>query len=438
MITYGLYLHTYAGRVTLLDSQSGINIGVVSGNFELKLNEAGSLEFTVLPFNTTYDNTEIDVNDGMIIPYETTIALNMKYIDSSGSVKDNWWPFVGRPISVEMDMYGNKTVQCEGAMAYLNDAYMTYWDHKYDKVKLFITNGLTCYNNIKKMYGNVGGHSWRQMTYQNRSDGENPFTFTEEYDKDKKNVSYIKVLDGITEHILDAYGGILYFNYYPNQSNDYSIQFSYYAELLQGFDYSTAPNKLPEEIAILPEEYGQTIPSFGIDDNITNITEQYVKTDIWNALMPIGEDAITKMGEDRDYLDLNDVMDINDILSGSFRGYADPIVKAVEFSEVKKGDDSGKKLLEEGTKYIKTFAKRDYVNMRNYTINAIEPCEVFEATNYIVKPGYPVIISGVKGDVSHYPCLSIKHDFFNAQNSEYTAGPFIPQNIINEDISTWK
>lgn len=417
----------------LLDTYAGVNLGITSCTFEVRINDAGNMQFTM-------SRAHPAIND--IQMYDTTIGLNMRYIDSNGTVQDEWWPFVGRVISISRDMYGNKSFSCEGCMNFLNDAYMAYWDHKSENVRYFIQPGIDSYNRIKRA---IEPYLSRIIWFNtNKGHGlNNPFSFSKEYDKDNRNETYMKVLDGIQDKVINPYGGVLYFIAYPYynsefHSMEFRIEMTYYDRIDIGFDYNTATNTFPDEYTYMPGEYGGPVPCFGIADNITNITEQPVKTDIWTGVMAIGEGAITKMGDPHD-ITADDVYWINQSGAGGFVGYTDRIVKAVEFSEVKKGDSSGTELVAKSEEYVNRFANLNYFTMRNYTINGIEPCEVFGGVTKIVKPGFPVIIDYEYDEgTTSCPCISIKHDVFDISGSEYECGPIIPQNIINEDISTWK
>lgn len=440
MITYCLRWTDGNGRVDdddkiIFDTENNDNRGCTACSFELKYNEPGSLEFTVL---RTYP-IDFDI-------INTTIALNMKYFDDEGTKRDEWWPFVGRVTSVSRDMYGNVSVTCEGAMAYLNNSIMYYYDHLFPTFNDFIQTGVNSYNETRHAIEPIG--NWRYIGYNQGTHGsQGAFSFSKEYDKENKNNTYMKVLDGIKEHILDAYGGILHFIYYPNNlhggsGDDYYIEFGYFDAIHIGFDYSTAYTTMPlnEYNAIVQLNYGYDIPCFGMNDNIINFTEESIKTGIWTAIMPIGEDGITNMGEAH-AVDRNNAIRIENWVS--YVGALDTIMKPIEFTEVKKEDaDYGNTLLNKAKEYINRFSGYDYFRMKNNSIEGIEPCLVFPNINKIIKPLYPVIIeretrNGDK-ELVIYPCQSIRHNCFDAQSSQYTIGPIIPQNIINENISTWK
>lgn len=73
------------------------------------VNKAGTCSFTV-PYNNPY------IND--LFMYQTVKVIRTK--NSSRYVE-----WVGRVISIDKDLYLNKTVTCEGALSYLNDITMT-------------------------------------------------------------------------------------------------------------------------------------------------------------------------------------------------------------------------------------------------------------------------------------------------------------------------
>ena len=57
------------------------------------------------------------------------------------SAYDDVYPlFYGRTTLVETDLYGNKTVTCEGAINFLNDQITKVSDHGYQKIENFLPN----------------------------------------------------------------------------------------------------------------------------------------------------------------------------------------------------------------------------------------------------------------------------------------------------------
>lgn len=436
MIAYIMYVNNFGTQKLLLDTENGINKGITAGSFELTVNEIGSLEFTMVKSHPCYDDIKL---------IDSTIALQMKYIDSNGVTQDMWWPFVGRPTSIRKDMYGNMQVTCESAVGYLNDVYVVYYDYKFTTFYDLLHHVIPQYNTIKEkthtFYSNVPS-TWRKIDYERTGSGDqSAFEYNKDYDKENKNESAIKVFDLIKDQILDAYGGTLYFIYYPN-NGDYKIRCGYYGfeNLWHGFDYSVSYNVMPHYGIEI--ETPRWYPRFSIDENIMSITEEPIKNGIYTGILPIGNEAI-----------FSEEKWIYQSSLGSNEPCRDRIVKAVQFdtdSVVKAEDESEEdykqrvryKLDEYSANYISRFYDHNYFANTNYTINAIEPCEGPGdfTLRKIVKPCYMVDVdtNGRIDNCIRRVCISIKHDLFNIQNSEYIVGDVIPNNIINEDISRWR
>ena len=109
MIAYRIY----ADETLMLDTQDGINDGILSAHFKLEINKPSSFEFSM---------TATHPMNNQITMMSTAIIIEMLYIDAEGVVKDDYYPFMGRVTSISEDMYSNKTFTCEGGSAFDKDS----------------------------------------------------------------------------------------------------------------------------------------------------------------------------------------------------------------------------------------------------------------------------------------------------------------------------
>lgn len=88
---------------------------LVNPNLTTELNTAGSFEFTLPPIHRAYDS---------VLPLTSTVEV---YEDDSLL----WY---GRPVEIQKDYFMQKTVYCEGALAFCNDSVQR--PHEYDEISL--------------------------------------------------------------------------------------------------------------------------------------------------------------------------------------------------------------------------------------------------------------------------------------------------------------
>ena len=94
---------------------------LVNPSLTTELNTAGSFEFTLPPMHRAYDSVQ---------PLTSTIEV----------YEDDTLLWFGRPVEIQKDYFTQKTVYCEGALAFCNDSVQRL--HEYDEISLhqfFIT-----------------------------------------------------------------------------------------------------------------------------------------------------------------------------------------------------------------------------------------------------------------------------------------------------------
>ena len=101
------------------DENSNPSQKLISPVLTLEDNTAGSLTFTM---------TEENVGYSLIRVLRSTLIVKRKIINPEplGEEYETIWE--GRVISESRDFYNQKTITCEGALAYLNDVYLLGWD----------------------------------------------------------------------------------------------------------------------------------------------------------------------------------------------------------------------------------------------------------------------------------------------------------------------
>ena len=110
----------------ILDYQQKKN-ALISPSLEMKAGEAGSLEFTMHPSHTFYDD--------------------VKRLKSTIEVYENdQWIWTGRPAEVGKDDWNNKRVYCEGALAFFNDSVQRPAVHDSIMLHTFFSNVIATHN----------------------------------------------------------------------------------------------------------------------------------------------------------------------------------------------------------------------------------------------------------------------------------------------------
>lgn len=123
-ITYKLDNTTYVVYDSLSEDA---DVKVLGATLSLEENNAGSLSFN-LPQTHPVKNI-ISIFKGMIMVYENSSCI-----------------WAGRPISKEEDFYGQVSVECEGALAFLNDTFQESVVYHNYTLASFITALLTVHN----------------------------------------------------------------------------------------------------------------------------------------------------------------------------------------------------------------------------------------------------------------------------------------------------
>lgn len=227
----------YAGN-KILYSAGGIDERYVALSPTLKneINKAANLSFTLIPNNQCYDEVK-----------RLTTPITV-YKD--GKVK-----FYGRVLETTTDFYKNKSVVCEGALAFFNDVIIRpfeFTDSSVNCVRNYIDYFLGLYN--------AGVEDWKKIQR-----GAVTVTDSNNYlrrEKDSYNTAYSVLVDHTINSTLGGYLSI-------RRENGVTY-----------LDYTK-------------ESGGQSNQRIMYGRNLLNLTEKASSDDVFTIIIPIGKDGLT-------------------------------------------------------------------------------------------------------------------------------------------------
>lgn len=248
----------------------------------MEMSAAGSLSFTLEKDHPMYGL----FSDGGSILRKTVRAVSLK----DPSVQDfggaDWF---GRVTRISIDYYGSTTVECEGALSWLNDIYVRpirythtewgkegsgYWSGTYNIVddpqplSTVIGDAMSIYNtyNVPKRrisYGGIQGTLYLAKM---------PSTSTNNYPKSYGVTDYKKFLDFLNECLdLDECAGLWWYVVFVNNCLGVGIQI---------IDL-TDTNSIDD-----------SSPKIDIDLNLVDHTEEYSADDVFTSIIPTGNNGI--------------------------------------------------------------------------------------------------------------------------------------------------
>lgn len=269
---------------------------LIDPTLELELNRAGSLSFKIPPSNRHYSD---------IKKMTTEISV----------YQDNELLFIGRAISDTPDFYNRKKVECEGALAYLNDTIQRPKKYTNQTPRQYLTELIEVHN------AQVDDYKKFSVGKVTVNDTENLYRYT----------NYNNTLTEIKEDLVDDYGGYLF------------------VRVVNGVKYL-------DYLAELPYTCDQTI-QFG--ENLLDFTRNYDATQIATALIPLGKDLSQEASEDGTEVDnsLVNRVTIADINDGKDFIYSEEAVKNYGwiFKTQTWDDVADKKILKtKGENYLKS------------------------------------------------------------------------------------
>ena len=226
---YEIFLN---GSLIYSTSRVELQRGIITKSFHLEIQKAGALEFTVHPSHPAYDEFRSLVS-------EVTVTDDGEEI------------FRGRVLSQSTTFYGERTVSCEGNLAYLNDSVLPSTDDVTESVESFFRRCISTHNSQVE--------SWKQFEV-----GEITVEAKDQSVTFKKT-GYQTVLSAIENELLKYYGGFLRTRHegqttYIDYIEDYDIYLS------QPIQFSV---------------------------NLLDLTEDTNPEEIYTIMVPVGKDNLT-------------------------------------------------------------------------------------------------------------------------------------------------
>lgn len=239
---------------TPIYSPAGIadEYAAISPKWTEELNKAGQLTFTIPKENSAYYAVQ---------KLTTPISI----------YRDGEEVFYGRVYSEDKDFYNQKSIVCEGALAFLNDVIIRPFEYTgttVDSVKNYIDYILGHYNN-------ECGAEWKKI-YRGVVDVSDPNNYVYRY-KD----TYNNALSVLQDHLINStLGG------YLSTRRDNGVTY---------LDYTAQPGDQSEQYI----EYAK---------NLLDLTQRASAQDIYTVLIPIGQKT------DNGYVTINSVNDNKDYI----------------------------------------------------------------------------------------------------------------------------
>lgn len=191
---------------------------LISPTLNLSDNDAGELSFTILPSNPGYD---------LINKFSTTVTV----------YRDNVWLWAGRVLNESTDFYKQKSVTCEGVLAFLNDTHQESIKYTNITIETFITNMLSVHNqkvgNDRKIYAGTitvtDGTKDRYSEYEVTLDALNDLITDNEghmyisYTNSKYYLNYVSDYHNASEQYIEFGKNLLDYTVEANMDNFASV-----------------------------------------------------------------------------------------------------------------------------------------------------------------------------------------------------------------------
>lgn len=203
------------GELVYDESSNDLGKKITSATLTLEDNSAGSLDITLPPTNDAYD---------AINRMRTHIVVK----------RDNVKIWGGRALSESTDFYKNKTIFCEGELAYLNDTYQPLQEYNDMTVRQFIEALLMVHND------KCNGDDFDPSQHMDKRIYVGTVTIYDDFNIESRYTNYESTFD-ILAGMIETYGGHmrirtatvngaekLYLDYlkdYPN-TNSQTIEFA--------------------------------------------------------------------------------------------------------------------------------------------------------------------------------------------------------------------
>jgi len=365
---------------------------VISPKIKKDTNKADSFEFMILPNH----------------PYYNEFEKKKTYVYVK---RDNKYIFRGRVSEIKTDIFRQRTVTCEGDLAYLADTVQfpnketttqknTSSTKKHKRNTLYYVSGhetghetgSTSKDTVKMTPKDYFRNVIAVHNGQVNSTGDNERTFTvgsitvsdTNNSENFERTSHQNTSSVISSDLLSVYGGILRTRY--NATNNKT-----YIDWLDEYTDTTS-----QEI------------KFGV--NLIDLDQEPPSDDAWSVLLPIGDENTTIASANNGNKFLIDQEALNKY------GY---IVHYHKFNNVKNSDE----LMGRAQTYLNTHAK---VFPDNIVVKAIDLQLIGESDDPIELGDKVKVVSTPHGLDTTMACIKMELDIQNPENNSYTIGTIMP------------
>lgn len=387
MTVFKIYIHGISDGNMIFRSDVPTRLteygdSILSPKLKKETNKADSFEFIILPNNDFYDTFE---------KKKTFVYLT----------RDGKCIFRGRVSDIKTDIFKQRTISCEGDLAFLSDSVQSP-----NKKNNTSNAGSTKKQKNETVYSHGGGEPYTnnkdlikmspeeyfrtcidvhngQMTNSSKK-----FTVGSVTVSDKSTVEYFErtgyqdTSSTISGDLLSVYGGLLRTRYENGQA---------YIDWLDAYT----------------DTNDQQI-RFGV--NMIDLDQEPPTDETWSVLLPTGEEncTIASVNNGSKFLENSSAIDKY--------GY---IVHHHAFSNVKKPD----KLLEKARKYMSTHCK---VFPNNLIVKAIDLQLIGESNDPLEIGDKIQVVSSPHGLNKTMACIAMELDIYNPENNSYTIGTIMP------------
>jgi len=363
---------------------TGYGDTILSPKLKKETNKADSFEFMILPSHEQYDSFK---------KKKTFVFLT----------RDDKCIFRGRVSDVKTDIYKQRTITCEGDLAFLADSIQPP-----NKKNETSSVGSTKKKKNATVYSTDGGRTYTvvnnkdtlkmtpetyfrtcidvhngQMTNSIKNFTVGSVTVTGKGTNEYfERTSYQDTSSVISSDLLSVYGGVLRTRYENGQA---------YIDWLDAYTETNS-----QEIR------------FGV--NMIDLDQEPPTDEIWSVLLPTGEEncTIESKNNGSKFLENSDAIEQY--------GY---IVHHHAFSNVKKADE----LLTKAQKYMSTHCK---IFPNNLVIKAIDLQLIGESTDPLELGDKIKVVSSPHGLNKTMACIAMELDIYNPENNSYTIGTILP------------
>ena len=365
---------------------------VISPKIKKDTNKADSFEFMILPNH----------------PYYNEFEKKKTYVYVK---RDSKYIFRGRVSEIKTDIFRQRTVTCEGDLAYLADTVQfpnketttqknTSSTKKHKRNTLYYVSGhetghetgSTSKDTVKMTPKAYFRNVIAVHNGQVNSTGDNERTFTvgsitvsdTNNSEDFERTSHQDTSSVISSDLLSVYGGILRTRYNAENNTTY--------------------------IDWLDEYTGTTSQEIRFGVNLIDLDQEPPSDDAWSVLLPIGDENTTIASANNGSKFLIDQEALNKY------GY---IVHYHKFNNVKNSDE----LMGRAQTYLNTHAK---VFPDNIVVKAIDLQLIGESDDPIELGDKVKVVSTPHGLNTTMACIKMELDIQNPENNSYTIGTIMP------------